>query len=246
MKLAKADLVPTETNLLPELRSRSPSWRRPARSSRTMVNARVHRVTRRAPAEMLAEEQARLHPLPDEPHTVAFGVTRTVPVNTPMVTFEHGQYSVPQRLLGQQVWVRAHGLGAAEQVVIVHVDPQRGRSRSPGTSARPRAQPRIDDAISPAAGQAARPVSDPATHRRRGSVPGARGRRAGVADRGRCRGDVADPGEDGRLRSTMAKVAGNAGSTGRSGMPRSMAGSAGGPGLHPVNARPTGTAADRE
>ena len=30
----------------------------------TKVNARVHRVTRRAPADMLAEERARLHPVP--------------------------------------------------------------------------------------------------------------------------------------------------------------------------------------
>ncbi|MGH3755443.1 MAG: hypothetical protein ACRDRP_22660 [Pseudonocardiaceae bacterium] len=37
------------------------------------VNARVHRVTRRALVEMLAEECTRLHPLPAHPHTVAFG-----------------------------------------------------------------------------------------------------------------------------------------------------------------------------
>ena len=42
------------------------------------VNARPHRVTRRAPAEMLAEERHRLHPLPATPFTAAFGVTRTV------------------------------------------------------------------------------------------------------------------------------------------------------------------------
>ena len=61
----------------------------------TSVNTRVHRVTRRVPVEMLAEEHARLHPLPAVPYTVAFGVTRTVPPSTPMVTFEGGQYSVP-------------------------------------------------------------------------------------------------------------------------------------------------------
>ena len=62
-----------------------------------------------------------------------------------MVTFEHGQYSVPQRLLGEQVWVRTHGLGAGEQVIIIHLDPQRGPVEVarhlralPGT-------PRIDD-----------------------------------------------------------------------------------------------------
>ena len=71
---------------------------------------------------MLAEERARLHPVPAAPHTVAFGVTRVVPVNTPMITFESGQYSVPHTLLGATVWVRVHGRGADEQVVIVHVD----------------------------------------------------------------------------------------------------------------------------
>ena len=35
------------------------------------VNARPHPVTRRAPAEMLAEETARLHPLPEYPYTAA-------------------------------------------------------------------------------------------------------------------------------------------------------------------------------
>ncbi|MDQ2757892.1 MAG: hypothetical protein M3Y71_15290, partial [Actinomycetota bacterium] len=85
------------------------------------VNSRVHRVTRRVPVEMLAEEHTRLHPIPLTPHTVAFGVTRTVPPSTPMVAFEGGQYSVPARLLGQTVWVRVHGQGADEMIVLVHV-----------------------------------------------------------------------------------------------------------------------------
>ena len=32
-----------------------------------------------------------------------------------MVTFEHGQYSVGQQLLGEQVWVRPRGAGTDEQ-----------------------------------------------------------------------------------------------------------------------------------
>jgi hypothetical protein len=70
---------------------------------------------------MLAEEQARLHPIPASPHTVAFGVTRTVPATMPMVSFEGGQYSVPAHLLGETVWVRVHGRGADEQVIIVRI-----------------------------------------------------------------------------------------------------------------------------
>ena len=90
------------------------------------VNTRAHRLTKRPPVEMLAEEATRLHPVPAVPHTVAFGTTRQVPANTPMVTFESGQYSVPhvhddQSLLGATVWVRTQGVGVDEQVVIVHV-----------------------------------------------------------------------------------------------------------------------------
>lgn len=69
---------------------------------------------------MLAEEQPRLHRIPDTAHTVAFGLARTVPENTPMVSFENSQYSVPAHLLGARVFVRSHGTGPDEQVIIVH------------------------------------------------------------------------------------------------------------------------------
>jgi transposase len=120
VKLAKADLVPKDTNLREEYASFAELEAACALFCET-VNARVHRVTRRAPIDMLVEERARLHPLPAAPHTVSFGVTRTVGVNTPMVTFEGGQYSVPHQLLGQIVWVRVHSRGEAEAVVVVHV-----------------------------------------------------------------------------------------------------------------------------
>jgi transposase len=119
VKVAKADLVPTDTNLRPEYGSFA-ELEAGCEAFMAEVNARVHRVTRRVPAQMLAEEATRLHRVPDEAHTVVFGLARRVPVNTPMVTFEHGQYSVPKRLLGEQVWVRAHGAGADEQVIVVH------------------------------------------------------------------------------------------------------------------------------
>ncbi len=68
----------------------------------TQVNARVHRVTRRAPVDMLAEERTRLHPLPTHPHTVTFGVTRTVAAKTPMVAFDGGSYSYPTSCSGRR------------------------------------------------------------------------------------------------------------------------------------------------
>ncbi len=120
VKIAKADLVPKDTNLLAEYTSFA-ELEAACDAFCEHINSRVHRVTRRAPAEMLAEERSRLHPLPVAPHTVAFGTTRTVARNTPLVTFEGGQYSVPHQLLGRPVWVRAHGRGDTEQVIIVHV-----------------------------------------------------------------------------------------------------------------------------
>jgi transposase len=137
VKLAKADLVPKDTNLLPDYESFA-QLEAACEAFGEMINARIHRLTRRAPMAMLAEEQARLHPLPARPHTVSFGVTRVVAATAPMVTFEAGQYSVPHALLGQSVWVRVHGRGASERVVIVHV----GEDTGPVEVARhPRATP---------------------------------------------------------------------------------------------------------
>jgi hypothetical protein len=42
------------------------------------VNARPHRETGRAPVDMLAEEQRRLHPVPADPYVAALGERRVV------------------------------------------------------------------------------------------------------------------------------------------------------------------------
>ncbi len=115
-RIAQADLVPTEANLLPEY----PNFRALERACEDVMatfNTRVHRVTRRIPAEMLREERPRLHPLPEQPYTQAFGQTRTVGWTTPMVDFEQCQYSAPYQLAGDVVWVREHGT----DIVIVQV-----------------------------------------------------------------------------------------------------------------------------
>ena len=94
---------------------------------------------------MLAEERARLHPVPAAPFTAALGVTRRVDAMS-LVSFEGGQYSVPHQLAGQVVHVRRHG----EQVVIAHAGPDgpaevaRHLVASPGS-------PRLDDAHYPPA-----------------------------------------------------------------------------------------------
>jgi hypothetical protein len=117
VRVATADLVPTDANLLPsypsfaQLRLACEAWCE-------RVNARPHRATRCPPVERLALERERLHPLPTEPFTAAFGVTRSVGDVLPVINFEGGEYSVPEAYAGQQVWVRHHD----DVIVIVHVD----------------------------------------------------------------------------------------------------------------------------
>jgi hypothetical protein len=112
------------------------------------VNHRVHSTTKRVPADMLTMERAQLHPIPEAAHTITFGETRQVAVNTPMVSYQGGSYSVPHHLLGETVWVRMHGAGAGERVVFVHVgaagpvEIARHRRAEPGS-------PQIDDAHFP-------------------------------------------------------------------------------------------------
>ena len=117
VRLAQADLVPTDANLRPSyasfaaLRDACAAWC-------DEVNARPHRATRCSPNERLAEEQRRLHPLPAQPYTAVFGVTRTVGSSIPVVQFAGGEYSVPDAYVGQTVWVRDQD----DEIVVVHVD----------------------------------------------------------------------------------------------------------------------------
>jgi hypothetical protein len=93
------------------------------------VNGREHRVTRRAPVEMLAEEQQRLHRLPERPYTAVFGETRKVSWSA-TISFGGVTYSVPHTLVDETVWVRVDG----DEIVVTHC-PGRGRSRLPGIAA---------------------------------------------------------------------------------------------------------------
>src|SRR5947209_7413039 len=70
VRVAKADLVPTDANLLDDYSN----WGELVDAcDRFMleVNSRSHRATRRAPAEMLTEEHQRLHRLPERAYTTA-------------------------------------------------------------------------------------------------------------------------------------------------------------------------------
>lgn len=116
VRVAKADLVPTEANLLAAYESWA-ALEAACDGFCEQVNARVHRVTRRAPMEMLGEERLRLHRLPEHAYTTAFGLARHVGVDQPMVQLEWCLYSAPARLAGETVWARVHG----SEVVLTHV-----------------------------------------------------------------------------------------------------------------------------
>ncbi|MCY7298429.1 MAG: IS21 family transposase [Ilumatobacteraceae bacterium] len=142
VQIAKADLVPTDTNL----RDDYTSWAELVDACAAFmdkVNGREHRVTRRAPVEMLAEEQARLHRPPNDAFTAAFGETRSV-TRTATISFGGVTYSVPHTLIDQVVWVRVDG----DEIVATHlgnegsVEVARHLRSTPGN-------PRIDDAHYP-------------------------------------------------------------------------------------------------
>ena len=77
VKIAKADLVPTDANLRADYASFA-ELETACETFTHKVNARRHRESARIPAEALAEERARLHVLPAAPHTMALGQTRSV------------------------------------------------------------------------------------------------------------------------------------------------------------------------
>ena len=140
VRIAKADLVPTDGEP-----ARGVPHVRPAggacREFCEQVNARAHRETRRPPVEMLAEERTRLHPLPTQPFTVAFGTTRRVNWDA-TVSVEGVRYSVPHQLVDTRVWVRFHG----DDLVVTAVGPDgtapaevaRHPRSTPGTPVDPR------------------------------------------------------------------------------------------------------------
>jgi transposase len=142
VRIAKADLVPTDANLLASYSSFS-QLVAACRAFCDEVNGRPHRETRRIPAEMLAEERARLHPIPAEAYTAAFGETRRVNRSS-LVSVGGVRYSVPHQLIDETVWVRFDG----DDLVVVHVSADgprevaRHRRSTPG-------RPRIVDAHYP-------------------------------------------------------------------------------------------------
>jgi len=117
VRLAKADVVPTEANLRPEYGSFA-ELESACEEFCAKVNGRVHRESARIPDEALMEERARLHVLPAAPHTLALGETRTV--NTDQtVRYGSVRYSTPPGLVGAEVWARVAG---TELVLVADLD----------------------------------------------------------------------------------------------------------------------------
>ncbi len=208
VRVAKADLVPTEANLAeayPDMTALVAA----CDAFCATVNARRHRETGAVPVERLLVERERLHVLPSAPYAAALGETRLV--NTDQtVRFGSVRYSTPPGLVGAEVWVRAAG----DELVIVAdlnalavrpswapappaglVEVARHALSTPG-------RPRIELGHYPGhpqdPGRGAAPADTEADQCGGDCVPRARPGRRGVAGRGGRRGGGAGAGEDGR------------------------------------------------
>jgi hypothetical protein len=143
VKLAKADLVPTDHNLR-EQYADWPALERACQEFMADVNTRPHRATRQAPVLLLAREHEQLRRVPRRAHTLCFGQTRKVDRQA-TVSMGDAIYSVPHALIGERVWVRAD----AEQLVIVHVDELHGPREVARHQLTTPGRPSLDDAHYP-------------------------------------------------------------------------------------------------
>jgi hypothetical protein len=113
VKLAKADIVPTQANLLDAYGSFG-ELEAACAAQESTLNNRPHSLTRLVPAEALKTERHFLHPVPDTAYAAAFGESRSVGWSC-TICFRGARYSVPHEYCGQRVWARAE----AGQVVVV-------------------------------------------------------------------------------------------------------------------------------
>ncbi len=120
VKIAKADLVPKDTNLLEDYQSFA-ELEQACRSTMDKFNSRIHSITRARPCDMLKTEVQHLHSVAHEPYTVAFGESRRVSWSN-TITFRNARYSVPYNCGVDRVWVRVN----LDEVIIVAADLAQG------------------------------------------------------------------------------------------------------------------------
>ena len=120
VRIAKADLVPTDHNLRPayadfaELEAECEAFCE-------RVNAREHRITRRPPAVMLGEERERMHPLPR-------WRTRCASGRRARSTGSRRSVSAARSTRSRARWWRS-GCGRrthGSELIVVHVDSPEG------------------------------------------------------------------------------------------------------------------------
>jgi hypothetical protein len=188
VRIAKADLVPTEANPLDAYASFG-ALRAAADAFCETVNAREHRETRQPPVERLAAERRRLHPLPAEAHTIAFGLTRAVDGDATL-RFGSARYSVPHQLVGERVWVRVAG----DELIVTHAAEAGARGGAPSAD-HPR-QPAHRRGPLSRAHDRSPPSAAAAADARGARVPRAGRRRRALAHRGGILGGAAHPDQD--------------------------------------------------
>jgi transposase len=142
VRIAKADLVPTTANLLESYDSFA-DLAAACKEAMDRFNAREHRETRRVPNDAVKDERLRLHPVPIEPHTLAFGQTRTVDRDA-TIRYGSARYSVPHTLVGERVWVRVSG----DELVAADASPRGAREVARHALTTP-GNPRVDPAHYP-------------------------------------------------------------------------------------------------
>jgi transposase len=113
VKIAKADLVPTDANLL-DAYARFDELAEACEEFCDKVNHRVHREIAAVPADRLLVERQRLHVLPAEPYALGLGEERLVD-DSQTIRFGSVRYSTPPGHVGAKVWCRVVG----EELVIV-------------------------------------------------------------------------------------------------------------------------------
>lgn len=189
-RIAKRDLVPTAVNLHTEYADFA-ELQQACKDFMTEVNSRVHRETRRIPAQLLPEERLRLHPVPEQPFTAVIGETKSFG-NDSTISVESVRYSLPHELVDERVCVCFHG---DELIVTAMVAGSAAEGARPSRSAP--GSPRIVDEHHPDA-RAASAHPGRRTRPRHSSWRWARG--DSLAGRGHGDRRPPDPGEDARRR----------------------------------------------